>query len=215
MSHSFIHRTITSLLDLIWPRLCLGCGTAGEEVCPDCLAQIARSSEAEKNQLALFDYQDPLAKKLIWHLKYKQRRRLGDILGQALHQEFAMRLNLPETTLLIPIPLGAKRLAERGFNQASLIARGFAARDPKRFEFADKILIKIKDTPSQVSIKHRAARLANLAGAFAITKPELIAGRVIILIDDVTTTGGTLAEAKKVLKQAGAKKVITLVLAHG
>lgn len=77
------------------------------------------------------------------------------------------------------------------------------------------VLYKTQDTPSQVSIKDREKRLNNIKGSFAVKNPELIKDRNIILIDDVSTTGATVTEAKKVLREAGAKKVIGVVVARG
>ncbi len=144
--------------------------------------------------------------------------------------------------ILIPVPLSEKRYQERGYNQAELICRELIKLDATNpdtnlnlrysvdreskqsdlnklrpngnFQLEKNILIKTKETERQVNIKDRAKRLKNLAGSFAVGKPELIRGRNIILIDDVTTTGATLTEAKRVLKRSGAKKVIAFTIAH-
>ena len=85
-------------------------------------------------------------------------------------------------------------------------------------QLENNVLIKIKETEHQARIKNRNIRLKNLVGSFAIKNTEknsnLIKGRNIILIDDITTTGATLAEAKKILKQAGARKIIAFTVAH-
>ena len=81
--------------------------------------------------------------------------------------------------------------------------------------FLPDVLYKKKDTVSQVEIKDRKKRLENVKGVFAVKNPEAIKNKVIILIDDVTTTGATLAEASHILKQSGAKKVIGVVVARG
>ena len=100
--------------------------------------------------------------------------------------------------------------------------RGSAGRalpdsDPAReaFSVANKnILVKTRNTEHQARIGERSARLKNLVGSFAVKNPELVAHRNIILIDDVTTTGATLAEARKVLRAAQARKVIAFTIAH-
>jgi predicted amidophosphoribosyltransferase len=76
------------------------------------------------------------------------------------------------------------------------------------------VLVKIEDTEHQARIKDRNVRLKNLAGTFAVKNPELIAKKNIILIDDVTTTGATLNEARRTLKKSGARKVIAFTVAH-
>jgi len=77
------------------------------------------------------------------------------------------------------------------------------------------VLYKIKETISQVEIKDRNKRLKNIQGVFAVKNSEIIRNKVIILVDDITTTGATLNEAGRVLKQAGGKKIIGLTVAKG
>ncbi|MEI6281035.1 MAG: phosphoribosyltransferase family protein [bacterium] len=88
----------------------------------------------------------------------------------------------------------------------------------KTFTLENNILIKIKETEHQARIKDRRIRLKNLSNSFAIKNGErgevMLKGKNIILIDDITTTGATLSEAKKILKQAGARKVIAFTVAH-
>ena len=90
---------------------------------------------------------------------------------------------------------------------------------PKKFQKQIKvetdILYKIKETPTQVSIKNKEKRLKNLSNVFEIKNSEKIKDKNIILIDDVSTTGATLEEASRSLKNSGAKKIISLVVAHG
>lgn len=142
--------------------------------------------------------------------------------------------------ILIPIPLSKKRYRKRGYNQAELICRELmkiqkrnyltspsaplslsrrGAGDEvnvlnENFTLLKNVLIKIKETEHQVNIKERRDRLKNLSDSFAVKNPGLIKGRNIILIDDVLTTGATLTEAKKILKQNGAKKIIAFTIAH-
>jgi competence protein ComFC len=86
------------------------------------------------------------------------------------------------------------------------------------FHFAhsleNKVLMKTKETRSQVCVKNRAERLRNIRGSFCVRNAEKIKGKNILIVDDVTTTGATLAEAKKVLRKSGAKSVMCITLAH-
>ncbi len=223
---SFIH---SYLLDLLFPENCLGCGRQKARLCAQCLNDLPSNNAQEKGVYSVFDYQTPLIKKAICRLKYQGEKKIALTLGQELYRRARPRLPWPanqpqgstlkpakvEPLMVMPIPLSRRRLVERGFNQAALVARAFADQAPSRFQFTDQVLIKIKDTAAQVAIKSRAARLANLAGAFAVRNHHLVVGQTIILIDDVTTTGGTLAEARQTLKQAGAKRVLALTLARG
>ena len=175
-----------------------------------------QSKLPDKRIFALCNYEDDLVKKLIWNLKYKNLRAVGGILGRELAH------NLPEewrgrgVIYVVPIPLARSRKRERGYNQAEVIARAMVNNDPASYRLAAKWLVKVKDTPSQVSLKSRAARLKNLRGAFALGKSAReIRGKTILLVDDVVTTGGTLNEARSILNQAGARRVHAAALAHG
>ena len=117
--------------------------------------------------------------------------------------------------LLIPIPLSPKRYRERGYNQAELICRELIKIDRnKNFKLEKNILIKPKETEHQARIKNRRERLENIVGSFSVKNVESIKNRNIILIDDITTTGATLAEARKILKKSGARKIIAFTVAH-
>lgn len=120
--------------------------------------------------------------------------------------------------ILIPIPLSKKRLCERGYNQAELICKELIKINNLRhgvdIKLENKVLIKPKETKHQAKIENRGERLLNIVGSFDIQNAELIKNRNIILIDDITTTGATLSEAKKVLKHFGARKIIAFAVAH-
>ncbi len=216
---------LNTILNLVFPVNCLSCGKNGEELCLECLH---KSPAAERESLKwifpLFDYRHPPIKKAIGLLKYKGKKRLAKIFAQALYgkimeelSELAIFENFREP-ILIPIPLSKERQHERGFNQTELICEHLIKLIKKKdWVLEENILIKPKDTKHQARIKDRDKRLKNLIGSFAIKNKgsiEKIKNRNIILIDDVTTTGATLGEAKKILKQNGARKVIAFAIAH-
>lgn len=113
---------------------------------------------------------------------------------------------------LIPIPLHKKRENQRGFNQAKLLAENIALYF--NLPLLNNALIKTKATPPQADLKGRQRR-ENIKNAFSCLSPDLVQNKTILLIDDVTTTGATLQQAAKVLKQAGARSVWSLVIAKG
>ncbi len=115
--------------------------------------------------------------------------------------------------IIIPIPLSRKRLRQRGYNQSELLGKFLS--DKLSVKISSNVLYKTRETISQVEIKDRSKRLKNLQGAFEVKNPETIKNKSVILIDDIITTGATMAEASRVLKKAGAKKVIGLVVAKG
>jgi ComF family protein len=115
----------------------------------------------------------------------------------------------------VPVPLHHRKLAQRGFNQAEIIARE-ALRDlkpAKRFEFWTGILLRSRETGSQIGLT-RHQRRENLRGAFMVSDPTRIAKRDILLIDDVFTTGTTVSECARVLLRAGAARVWVATVAR-
>ena len=211
--------------DLLWPRHCVGCRAPNYYICDHCLARLPAADLIEdKNSLALFEYDDPRVKKLIWQLKYRGITTIADAFGPLLYQQLLETLadwqtyhpQSEEKWLVVPIPLSRARRKARGYNQAELLARALVKTKPELFELArDGELSKVKDTPSQVSIKNRVQRLKNLKAAFACDESGRVRRRRIILIDDVITTGGTMAAAREVLAKAGARSIISLAIAHG
>ena len=126
-----------------------------------------------------------------------------------------MRIYTDQSILVIPVPLSRSRGKERGYNQAEIIARGFIdASDEGIFELRGDIINKKLDTKPQARITNRTERLRNIKNVFEVKNQIDVKGRTIIVIDDVTTTGGTLNEIIKILKKSGAKKVVGFAVAH-
>lgn len=182
---------------------------------------------------AIFQYRHPIVRRLIWELKYRGNPRAAHLCGEVMYEKIHERLKATSARnsgaksapLLIPIPLSRERWKERGFNQNELVVREILARDERNmhslehataptFNFEFNALEKVRHTRPQSSLTSRVDRLTNLAGCFAVARPELIRDRDIIVIDDVATTGSTLAEARDTLLRAGARSVIAVVLAH-
>lgn len=115
--------------------------------------------------------------------------------------------------LLIPIPLSKKRLRERGFNQADLIAREIAGHHHLPLDPA--ALARVKHSPPQSEASSLAERVAQLRGCFMVSDPRTIEGRHILLIDDVVTSGATFLEASRALRGAGAASVTAVAVAQG
>ena len=191
-------------------------------MCQNCVIKIPKAErETERGIMACFDYRDPLIKKAIWNLKYYHRSHLGQTLGKLLYESFVedisdMRIYASgQAILVIPVPLSPMRKKTRGYNQAERIARGFCDCGGREvLELKNNIIIKKIDTLPQAKITNRARRLKNIKGVFEIKNKESVKGRTIIVIDDVTTTGGTITEIMNMLKKSGAKKVVGFAVAH-
>ncbi|OHA59811.1 MAG: hypothetical protein A2589_03155 [Candidatus Vogelbacteria bacterium RIFOXYD1_FULL_46_19] len=206
----------------LFPSVCVGCGEVGTLLCATCTQILEPAEPLEDGTLAALSYHDPRVRQLIWHLKYRGSPEAATLLAPYLHQTILAEISRGPAAatlkpiILIPVPMTRQHLKQRGWNQAIMLAEALVALDPNRFEVATNILIKIKNTPTQVCIKTKAKRLKNLTGAFALTKQTpLLKGRVVCLLDDVTTTGATLREARQTLQRAKPRHLLATAAAHG
>ncbi|HEY8039873.1 MAG TPA: ComF family protein [Polyangiaceae bacterium] len=197
---------------LLAPPCCAACDAPVGRLaafCATCASTIERPPELDGDATAAFVYGGAVARAII-RLKYERRpdlaRPLGDLLWRALEPR---RPDLREV-VIVPVPLHAARLAERGFNQSALVARRIARQ--LGASLAPLALARARDTPRQ-AILDREARLANVAGAFRARQPQLVRDRRVLLVDDVRTTGATLEACARTLLEAGARAVQTAVVA--
>lgn len=222
------------ILNILFPSSCIFCGKYGKDVCENCvLSSPLNERECASWIFPIFDYRHIVIKKSIWFLKYKGKKKIAEIFAEIMYGKIMeelsdlSQLENFKNPILIPIPLSKKRFRERGYNQAELICKKLVklssssklylnTNETKRndFVFEKNILIKIKETEHQAMIKNKNKRLQNLAGTFSVKDKSKIENKNIILIDDVLTTGATLSEAKKILKENGAKKIIAFTVAH-
>ncbi len=143
--------------------------------------------------------------------KYDNKPYLSKILGLWMREALKTKPEFTDFHFLLAVPLAKKKLAQRGFNQSELLAEIMA--ENKDFKIIKNAIARIKNTKVQATF-NKEERKTNIAGAFGILKPELIKGKNIILIDDVATTGSTLEELAKTLKEGGAKKTAAFTLAR-
>lgn len=170
-------------------------------------------------------YSNALIKELIKAFKYSYIKELAKPLSQLLIKPLTqcVRLSLTHNAVVMPIPLHKQRLRERDFNQAELLAKEIARYFSMPLE--TEAIKRTRFTTPQVKIKDYKTRRANIKNIFEINpkfakkcvaeNKNLLKDETVILIDDVATTGATLSEAAKVLKQAGVKEVWGLVVAKG
>jgi len=210
-----------SILEIFFPSKCIGCQNKGEILCINCLAKIDKAEKGDTAILAPFAYHDPLMKKIIWNLKYYHHKNLGLKLGKILYDELLediseMRIYTQGSPVfVIPVPISKLRRKERGYNQAERISQGFCNQgDKNTFRIKTDIIFKNIETTPQARIKNRSRRLKNIKDSFIIKNINEIKGQNIIVIDDVTTTGGTINEIISLLKKNGAKNVYGYAIAH-
>jgi ComF family protein len=191
--------------DLPWHRMphCPQCAlpTANGRLCGACLK---RPPAFDRTRSAL-SYRFPVDQ-LIQRLKYNGRLAAAPVLGDLLARDVE---SAPHPDLLIPMPLHPSRIRERGFNHASEIGRHVAR--SLGLPLATTFCQRIRDTPPQVALAYDARR-RNVRGAFTCSGD--VAGKRIAVIDDVMTTGTSLDELSKTLKQAGATEVEAWVVAR-
>lgn len=227
------------LVDLVYPPVCAVCGAGGGAVlCDACRAQFEAAQGAcvrcgaalgsagyaqlcpacERGVSRRFSrihaagvYGGPL-RGAILALKYGRRRRLAEPLGEFLAERLGADVEEPSAYLLIPVPLHPSRFRERGFNQSELLARVVGSSLGCRVE--RDLMKRVRRTKPQASLP-AYERAANILGAFAVPRPERVAGRRVLLVDDVVTTMSTVNECARVLADAGVAEVRIAAVARG
>ena len=198
---------VTTLLDIIFPvsERARRVESARAEPLP------YAPSEREIGERAitlLSSYDDPRVRDAVCALKFERDRHalglLAAMLNDFLVEHCADEALFGARTVCVAIPLGKRRLAERGMNQVEAALRGTHIVRSGRLPLVPA-LVRTRDTKMQSTLP-RTERLANMRGAFAVSSPHLatLRGATVLLIDDVTTTGATLSEAARPLEEAGA-----------
>ena len=237
-------KTKDFLLDLLFPKFCLGCKKEGIYLCDDCrtlldisefdyclcgtkplrLPPNAESGKCPKCRdkklsglyFALPYKEKQLTRKLIYQFKYQPYLKdLAKTLASVLIEHFLLSGKntdeIWENGVLIPVPLEKKKLKARGYNQAEELGKQLS--EVLQIPIISNNLIKIKPTEPQMELS-KELREKNLESAFSIKKPAELAGKKIFLVDDVYTTGSTMEECAKTLRQAGAKQIWGIAIAR-
>jgi ComF family protein len=200
--------------------LCTRCGdalgmesarfAAGMGISECTLCRLAPPDFAKAVSFANYDHE---MRELLHLLKFTGKQPVAEhVLGERLAAAILkLRPHTADDLLVVPVPLFAARQRDRGFNQSQLLAQAALKRlrklDPAwRLTLNTTAMLRIKDT-KQLYELNPAQRRRNLKGAFHIVDPQAIAGRQVLLIDDIMTTGATARECSRVLLRAGAAKV--------
>ncbi|MCP6719497.1 MAG: ComF family protein [Patescibacteria group bacterium] len=216
------------LLELFFPKFCLGCKREGSYLCEDCESIIDISYSHQKFQTKNLkdlyfatEYKSPLLKSLVQKFKYIPLiRELSKPLSFLIIKHFQLLDQPPPFSsknggksdfVIVPIPLEIRKLRWRGFNQAEEIGKVISS--SLEIPLINNILIKTKAIQPQVKLSEKGRR-ENILGVFSCQNQEKIKGRKIILVDDIYTTGSTMEEAARKLKISGAKEVTGLVIAR-
>lgn len=183
-----------------------------------------RHSELAARQLTLSDlyalsnargelpYRNSKVRALVWELKYRASARAAKLAGEFLSDALlALSAEVVGTPLLIPAPMHAARRKARGHNQTELLCEAALPFLSGAFKYAPRALERLRHTAPQQGLM-RGKRLRNVKNSMRAC-PGLVGGRACVVVDDVSTTGATLAEARRALLSAGAREVHTVSLA--
>lgn len=227
----FVRETALALLDVVLPPVCPACGTAGGDLCTACRSALTRRPPAGCSRCG-----EPVGFDGRCRADHRPLRHVARLLapyrfagtGGALVRSFKLDGNAaaghwlvramvdaarerglgPRRAVLVPVPLHRARLRRRGFDQAAWLARRIGQR--LGLPVGDRWLVRRRATLPQGDPRV-LSRTANLRGAFAVARPEWVAGRAIVLVDDVFTTGATARACAALLRGAGARSVTLLV----
>lgn len=203
---NLVCRTCWDSLNILPHPFCPLCRSLLDEKlrkCPKCPESLALSLN---RSLGVFD---PYYQTLIHHFKYNRKFSIGKNLGRRLggilkKEEFSKGFDY-----IIPVPLHPSRKRERGYNQSRILAEEIS--ETVSVPLMEKVLIRKKKTEDQTHLSPEE-RERNVRGAFVVRTNSALQGKKIILVDDVMTTGATLKECARVIKEAGAREVVGVTL---
>lgn len=221
---------VTKFLDFISPRFCTSCkcvlNVNEKFICSNCFSQITElslqeiDSEYERkfsssifidNYTSLFKFEEKgKLQDLIHALKYNQKFKVGIFLGTLIGKKKKDLLNSWQIDFIVPIPLFHLKKIDRGYNQADYIGKGLSKTLDVKLDVS--IAKRVKNTQSQTKLK-TDQRAENMSDAFKIKNGKKVVGKNILIVDDVITTGITVLELAKKLKEKGAAKVFCLSIA--
>lgn len=199
-------------LALPGPLICQRCGVvlkSGGAHCFHCRA--SKGAEFKCKIIRSACNFNEFSRGLVYALKYQGIDYVAPYMGNLMARRFAMLAELAGVEVVIPVPLFKKRLKKRGYNQSELLARSFCKQTNLPLDTTS--LIRVRDTGSQTKLG-RAARVTNMADAFEVKDASSVKGKIILLIDDVATTGSTLEACAQALRKAGAKRVVAFTFAR-
>jgi len=229
-----------SLNQLLWPPVCINCGDSicetdknlcqncwsellsctGAEYCPRCGKDVSKyallegvcpdcqGKEVHFDQIARSGVYTQALRKMILNFK-KGRTELDLTLAFLANSALQASTFYKDIEIFVPVPLHWSRRLARGYNQSLVLVKKLKHPTAK----INTDLVRIRRTKFQPTMASSAARARNVAGAFAVRYRHRFTGKIICLVDDIKTTGATLNECAKTLKEAGAAKVFALVLA--
>lgn len=211
--------SIDSILDALWPRMCIACGhrllSTERLVCTHCLMSLPLTPMAQapadnelihrlcgwgrvENAVAAYYYeQKSLTSRIVTSIKYNGWKELGIMMGRIAAEDVGAKTIFADVDVIIPLPLHRRRQKQRGYNQSEMIARGVAAvlGKPIVTDAVERVVYQDQQVKVNTLERH-----TNVSGAFGNVNASLLAGRHVLIIDDVITTGTTIGECINTLQ---------------
>ena len=208
------------ILSLIYPPKCVFCGTVIDksDICEECEKTLPfTKGDSIYQKFPFVDkcisplYYKDYVRRAVLRFKFAgcscYSRRLGGIMSECAENN----LDCGSIDMVSCIPLSRKRMHDRGYNQAELLAKEISKKVGVEYL---PTLKKIRQNTAQSTIKDSKQRAANVIGAYRVIDAEEVKGKYILLVDDVVTTGSTVSECARILKKSGAKAVYCVTLAR-
>lgn len=221
---ALVQSTVNDLIHLFFPHVCVGCGSdvlsVNHQLCLKCISKLPATNffnqtpnpvekifygriDVAAAASGYFFTKDSLIASLIYELKYKGNKAVGWYMGEKLGYLIAGSKRFSGIDIIIPLPLNARRLQKRGYNQSVVLCEGITSVWSKPV-VAGAVVRKV-NTETQTH-RGRVTRWENMDGVFAVEQPEAIKNKHILLVDDVVTTGASLeACGSEILKAPGTK----------
>ncbi len=219
----------TGLLDVLFPRCCPMCDTLleeNEEICPACMEQLPRTEQAtlrgnsteelfsdikrfERGGCFMFFDKASPVQQMLHQMKYSETPGIGYQLAKEAAYDFMAADFFDGIDVIIPVPLHKRRLRERGFNQSEWIAKGLS--DVTGIPMDTSHILRVVNNQKQAT-KSGAERKANVEKIFAVSHPEEMYRKHILLVDDIITTGSTLHSCIKTMSAFRGCKVSVFAL---
>lgn len=210
---------LDEILDIIFPPICGVCGKIEKNfLCKKCemklekqavFGQESYSDRYFDEHLYVFLYSGVI-RSLLLNYKFNDNTYLYKTFTNFLLKNKKFVENIKRYDIIVPVPLSKKREKERGYNQSLLLAKEISK--STKIKLNNKCLKKIKNLVAQSSL-NKNERYKNIKGAFALKHNKIIQNKKVLIIDDIFTTGSTVNECSKVLKEAGAAKIGILTIA--
>jgi len=204
-------RTCWEQIPVITEPTCSLCG----DLLPEKLLNLCKhcqSTPPSMDRVIAATYYESVVRTAIHQFKFCQKTGLGKPLGQLILSRLPANLDISAYQAIISVPLHPQRQRQRGYNQSTILAKEISK--TLQIPLIRRNLRRIRQTDEQALLTDRKSRHVNIKGAFRLVDPSSVAGKAVIVVDDVVTTGATVSECARILKRAGAQSVIVLTIAR-